>query len=192
MNQTVSPAEAAQRFAHSGLAALCEIAAFYRIAADPAYLAKELALQGERGRRPISSARRESIGLKARIIENPSAARLAGAPTPAILRRKDGGYLVLGGETAGGDWRIVDPVNPHRAAKSRSTNCSRKSGRTDPGRAAIFTARGSIRALSASCGSRLRSGATASRSPTCWSPRSSCRFSRSSRRCSSRSSSTRC
>src|SRR5271165_4387850 len=110
LNQNVPPDRASEPLHHSGLRALCGIAAFYRIAADPAYLAKELALASDEAEANDLVRAAKSIGLKARIIENPTAARLAGAPTPAILRRKDGGYLVLGGETAGGDWRIVDPV----------------------------------------------------------------------------------
>ncbi len=110
LNQNVPPDRASEPLHHSGLRALCGIAAFYRIAADPAYLAKELALASDEVEANDLVRAAKSIGLKARIIENPTAARLAGAPTPAILRRKDGGYLVLGGETAGGDWRIVDPV----------------------------------------------------------------------------------
>src|SRR5271157_3847257 len=110
LNQYVAPEGPSWQAAHTGLKALCGIAAYYRIAADPAHLVEELALQdaGVSDKDLVRAAK--SIGLKARIIENPSAERLAGAPVPAILRRKDGGYLVLGGRTAGGDWRIVDPV----------------------------------------------------------------------------------
>ena len=110
MNQTVSPAEAVPLIAPSGLAALCGIAAYYRIAADPAHLAKELALQGgEAGDRDIVRAAR-LIGLKARVVENPSAKRVSCAPAPALLRCKDGGYLVFGGRTPAGLWRVVDPT----------------------------------------------------------------------------------
>ncbi len=101
---------AAERLADSGLRALCGIASYYRIAADPAHLATELALHGgEAGEKDLVRAA-ALIGLKARIVENPSAARLAAAPVPAILRLKSGGYCILGGETPGGLLRIVDPV----------------------------------------------------------------------------------
>jgi subfamily B ATP-binding cassette protein HlyB/CyaB len=50
------------------------------------------------------------IGLKARVVENPSAERLAGAPVPAMLRLRTGDYCILGGETTSGLFRIVDPV----------------------------------------------------------------------------------
>ena len=110
MNQTVPPNQSAEPVASSGLAALCGIAAFYRIAADPAHLAKELALgAGEVIDRDLIRAA-QAIGLKARIVTDPSAKRLSVAPVPALLRRKAGGYLILGGQTANGLWRVVDPL----------------------------------------------------------------------------------
>ena len=110
MNQTVPPNPSAEPADPSGLRALCGIAAYYRIAADPIHLAKELALpMCEAGVKDLARAA-NMIGLKARIIETPSPARLAAAPVPAILKLRTGGYCVLGGETASGDYRIVDPV----------------------------------------------------------------------------------
>ena len=110
MNQTVPPDHSTGSLESTGLRALCGIAAYYRVAADPAHLAKELALP------PVEASAQDLvraanlIGLKARVIENPSAARLAGAPVPAILRLKSGGYIVFGGETPAGNWRVVDPI----------------------------------------------------------------------------------
>ena len=100
MNENVPPDAASEPLRHSGLSALCGIAAFYRIAADPGPLAKELALPGDEASPRDLIRAAKSIGLKARIIENPSTDRLAGAPVPAILRRKGGGYLILGGAAA--------------------------------------------------------------------------------------------
>ena len=100
----------AQPLPQTGLMALCGIAAYYRIAADPVWLAKELALQGvDANERDLVRAA-QMVGLKARIIANPSASRLSGAPVPAVLKLKRGGYAVFGGETASGDYRVVDPV----------------------------------------------------------------------------------
>ena len=110
MNQSVPSGIAAEPLTQTGLAALCAIAAYYRIAADPAWLAKELALQGaDAGEKELVRAAK-MVGLKARIVENPTASRLAGAPVPSLLKLKSGGYVVLGGETAKGDFRIVEPV----------------------------------------------------------------------------------
>ena len=53
----------------SGLPALCGIAAYFRIAADPAYLHRELALQdGEARAEDILRAAR-LVGLKARLVD---------------------------------------------------------------------------------------------------------------------------
>jgi subfamily B ATP-binding cassette protein HlyB/CyaB len=110
MNQAASATDSDAIPQHSGLRALCGIAAYYRIAADPAHLAKELALPlGEVGDRDLVRAAR-LIDLKARVVEGLSVARLAAAPVPAILRLKNGSHCVFGGETSGGDYRIVDPV----------------------------------------------------------------------------------
>jgi subfamily B ATP-binding cassette protein HlyB/CyaB len=128
LNQYVPPEGPSSQAVHTGLRALCGIAAYYRIAADPAHLVKELALSdAEAGHRDLVRAAK-IIGLKARIVENPSAERLAGAPVPAILRLKTGGYCIFGGETASGDFRIVDPVT--RAAREMSLDELR--AETDP------------------------------------------------------------
>jgi subfamily B ATP-binding cassette protein HlyB/CyaB len=110
MNQTVPPDRSASPLDYSGFRALCGIAAFYRIAADPAHLQRELALhEREPAEKDIVRAA-ATIGLKARIVENVSGARLAGMPVPAIIRLKGAGFYVFGGKTPTGLWRIVDPV----------------------------------------------------------------------------------
>jgi ABC-type bacteriocin/lantibiotic exporter with double-glycine peptidase domain len=61
----------------SGLSALCGIAAYFRIVADPAYLHRELALpQGDVRPEDILRAAR-LVGLKARRVDNLNAARLS-------------------------------------------------------------------------------------------------------------------
>jgi subfamily B ATP-binding cassette protein HlyB/CyaB len=118
MNQTVPPSQTAEAIAPSGLTALCAIAAYYRIGADPGHLAKELVLRDVEASEHDLVRAAKLIGLKARIVENPSPKRLACAPVPALLRRKDGGYLILGGQNPAGLWRVVDPVT--RAAQEVS------------------------------------------------------------------------
>ena len=94
----------------SGLPALSGIAAYFRIAADPAYLHRELALpEGEAQPEAILRAAR-LVGLKARLIEKLTAARLSTLPTPCILRLRDGGYVVFGGVNKESQARIVDPL----------------------------------------------------------------------------------
>src|SRR6202011_2192376 len=74
----------------TGLRALCGIAAFYRIAADPAHLSRELALQGRIAAESDLVRAAAAIGLKARIVERIDEARLRTLPTPAIVRCGDG------------------------------------------------------------------------------------------------------
>ncbi len=94
----------------SGLMALCGIAAYYRIGADPAHLHKELALFARAATEPDLVGAAHLVGLKARVVENPSEKRLAGVPVPAILPLAAGGFCIFSGKTASGLWRIVDPA----------------------------------------------------------------------------------
>ncbi|MCP1845514.1 subfamily B ATP-binding cassette protein HlyB/CyaB [Bradyrhizobium sp. USDA 4524] len=93
----------------TGLAALCGIAAYYRIAANPASLARELALHGRAEPRDVIRAAKLT-GLKARLVSKPSIRRIASVPLPAITRLQDGKFVVLGGRTPSGLIRIVDPI----------------------------------------------------------------------------------
>lgn len=94
----------------SGLRSLCGIAAFYRIAADPKHLAKELALTGRlSGERDLIRAA-AMIGLKARIVGRLTPKRLEAMPVPAIVRVADGSFQVFGGKNPSGKFRLVDPV----------------------------------------------------------------------------------
>ena len=94
----------------SGLVALAGIAGYYRIAADWRHLSNELALRGSAAFHKDIVRAAKLIGLKARVIENPSSSRLAAAPVPAIVRLKSGAYWVLTGKMGEDLFRIVDPV----------------------------------------------------------------------------------
>ncbi len=110
MNQPFFRNASGGAITHSGLKALCGVAAYYRIAVNPGHFVKELALgDGEASERDLVRAAR-MIGLKARIVARPSPERVASAPTPAILRLKSGLYCLLAGETASGLFRIIDPI----------------------------------------------------------------------------------
>ena len=96
--------------ADSGLRALCGIAAYYRIAADPVHLQRELALSGrEAGVTDLMRAS-QTIGLKARRVSRTNEKQLVATPTPAIGRLRAGGFVVFGGRLPDGRLRIVDPV----------------------------------------------------------------------------------
>src|SRR5580704_15416435 len=94
-----------------GLRALCGIAAYYRIGADPVQLARELAL-GDRAADEsdlIRAAR--MVGLKARLVGKVNAERLKTLPAPAIVRMTGGALMVFGGINPSGLCRSVDPIS---------------------------------------------------------------------------------
>jgi subfamily B ATP-binding cassette protein HlyB/CyaB len=51
------------------------------------------------------------IGLKSRLIKNPTAKRLRSIPTPAIVRMHDGTWWIFRGEATDDEYKLVDPVN---------------------------------------------------------------------------------
>ncbi len=93
-----------------GLRALCGIAAYYRIGADPVQLARELALGARQADEADLIRAAMHIGLKARLVVKVTAARLATLPTPAIVR-VNGALMVVGGRNPSGLFRLVDPIS---------------------------------------------------------------------------------
>ncbi len=93
-----------------GLQGLCGIAAYFRVSANPAVLARELAL----ARRPsvaedlVRAA--NIIGLQARWDSGFSYKSLSKLPVPSLLQMRDVGFVVYGGRLNDGRWRMVDPV----------------------------------------------------------------------------------
>ena len=104
----------------TGLQALCAVAAYFRIGADPAHLGRELALQDRVANERDIVRAAQAIGLKARIVERIGPDRLRSLPTPAIARCKDGSFQVFGGVNAAGICRLVDPVT--RVARELSVD----------------------------------------------------------------------
>jgi ATP-binding cassette, subfamily B, bacterial HlyB/CyaB len=109
LNQNLLGQTRGEPITHSGLRALCGIAAYYRIAADPLNLARDLAIFGRDASENDLLRAAKIIGLKAQIVR-PSWRRLARAPTPAILRLKSGDYCIFTGQTPSGLFRVVDPI----------------------------------------------------------------------------------
>jgi ATP-binding cassette, subfamily B, bacterial HlyB/CyaB len=95
----------------AGLRALCGIAAYYRVAADPGHLSRELALQDRPANENEIVRAALLIGLKAKLVVKLTAKRLASLPTPAIVRLKNGSFQVLGGKNPSGLYRLVDPIS---------------------------------------------------------------------------------
>ena len=79
----------------TGLISLCGIAAFFRIAADPEKLKRELSLQGRAAGADDLIRASRLIGLKARVVRGITPARLARVPLPAIVQTNDGGFSVF-------------------------------------------------------------------------------------------------
>ena len=75
----------------------------------------QISYQMAQGRTPPNGAdvvrAAQMIGLKARLIANPSLRRLRSAPTPALARLQDGSWWIFGGETTPGQYRMFDPIS---------------------------------------------------------------------------------
>ena len=94
----------------AGLRALCSIAAYYRIAADPAHLQRELAIVGREATASDLLRAGKLIGLKVRMVRRTSEKALTATPAPAIARLTDGDFVIYGGRLPNGLFRIIDPV----------------------------------------------------------------------------------
>ncbi len=94
----------------TGLRAICGIAGYYRIAADPHQLERELALTGRISSEDDLVRAARLLGLKARVVRGIGWKRLLRVPLPAILRLGDGSFTVLVARGPGGECRIVNPI----------------------------------------------------------------------------------
>ena len=95
MNQHIR--ETAIKTAQSGLRAICGIAGFYRISAEPDQLNHQLGLTGKQTTSADLVRAAQSLGLKARLLQAIDVNRLARIPTPAVLRLRTGEYALFGG-----------------------------------------------------------------------------------------------
>ena len=126
MKQTVLPASEATPL-DPGLRALCGIAAYYRIGADPLQLARELAL-GNRASDEFDLIRAaQLIGMRARLVAGADVERMGRMPTPAIVRLKSGALTVFGGRGPSGLCRLVDPIT-HAASELPLEELARETG----------------------------------------------------------------
>jgi subfamily B ATP-binding cassette protein HlyB/CyaB len=110
-----------------GLRALCGIAAYYRIAADPVQLARELALGAREANEGDLIRAAKLVGMRARLVEKVTAERLATLPTPAIVRMGSGAFMVFGGRNPSGLCRLVDPIS-HAAHETPLDDLARDIG----------------------------------------------------------------
>src|SRR5271169_6321925 len=110
-----------------GLRALCGIAAYYRIGADPVQLARELALGAHEANEGDLIRAAKLVGMRARLVEKVTAERLATLPTPAIVRIASGAFMVFGGRNPSGLCRLVDPIS-HAVQEATLEDLARDSG----------------------------------------------------------------
>src|SRR5262249_57412917 len=96
--------------ADSGLAALCGISAYYRIAANPSELRRRLALGDQPADFPDLVRAAQALGLRARWVRRLGKQRLGGLPAPCLVRVKGAGIQVYGGKTPDKLHRLVDPI----------------------------------------------------------------------------------
>ena len=111
----------------AGLRALCGIAAYYRIGADPVQLARELALGDREADESDLIRAARIVGLKARLVGKVTAERLATLPAPAIVRTASGALMVFGGRNPSGLCRLVDPIS-HAAQEAPIEDVAREIG----------------------------------------------------------------
>ena len=109
MNEMSSVAANAPQL-DSGLVAVCAVAGYYRIAADPHHLQRELALQGRTADEGDVVRAAMQTGLKARIVTKLNDKRIKTLPVPAIARMKEGGFVVFSGLMPTGKYRLVDTI----------------------------------------------------------------------------------
>jgi subfamily B ATP-binding cassette protein HlyB/CyaB len=109
MNRPVGP-EVIATPVDTGLRAIVGIAGYYRIAADPHQLERELALTGRLSNEDDLVRAARLVGLKARVVRGIRAQRLRSVPVPTILRLNDGSFTVLIARGPAGECRIVNPI----------------------------------------------------------------------------------
>ena len=109
MNRPVGPEVIAAPI-DTGLRAVVGIAGYYRIAADPHQLERELALTGRLSNEDDLVRAARLIGLKARVVRGIGWKRLLSIPTPAIVRLNDGSFSILIARAPTGECRIVNPI----------------------------------------------------------------------------------
>jgi subfamily B ATP-binding cassette protein HlyB/CyaB len=93
----------------AGLLALCQVAAFYRVAADPAQLQHQLALRGRAAQSDDIVRAARTLGFRARIVRSPSLARLRRIPVPALVELP-AGFAIFGGFDPEDRVRLMDPL----------------------------------------------------------------------------------
>src|SRR5260370_37786774 len=85
---------------NGGLLALAQVAAFHGVQTTPRQLVHELTLGNQPADAEDLVRAAKLIGLKARIVRDPTAKRLRGIPVPALIKLRDGRWAIFGMEKA--------------------------------------------------------------------------------------------
>ena len=101
----------ATRRLSGGLMAVAQIAGYHGVQTSPAELAHELALADAPPAGEDLARAAKLLGLKARVIRDPTARRLRGIPVPAIIKQRNGNWAIFGIETTPGRYRLVNPMS---------------------------------------------------------------------------------
>jgi hypothetical protein len=135
--QRDSEAQALAERLDARLAALSLIAGYYRIAADPAQLRRQLALTGRLAGAEDLIRAANLLQLKSRVIRGVTAKRLGAIPYPAILALKDGGFTVLAVAADKGKVRLEQEAKRALANATAAANAAQAPS-TAPGQAESF------------------------------------------------------
>lgn len=109
-NPSLAATTAIHALSDSGLATLCAIAQYFRIASEPASLARELALGVGHADGLALQRGARLLGLRSRAIRARDYKRLASIPVPAIVQTVRGEFVIFSGLTPAGLFRLMDPV----------------------------------------------------------------------------------
>jgi subfamily B ATP-binding cassette protein HlyB/CyaB len=88
---------------------------YYRIAAVPTQLRRQLALTASSANAEDLVREANILDLKSRLLRGVTAKRLAAIPYPAVMGLKEGGFAILSPGSAKGRLRLGDPIG--RAAR---------------------------------------------------------------------------
>ena len=94
----------------TGLFSLAMVAAYYRIACDPAQMAHDLGLGGRQANAEDIFRAARRVGLKSRVLRAQDIKRLQAVSLPAIVGLKDGSFGILTHRLDDGRMRLVNPV----------------------------------------------------------------------------------
>jgi ATP-binding cassette, subfamily B, bacterial HlyB/CyaB len=94
----------------TGLVCLAMVAAYYRLACDPAQVAHDLGLGGRSANAEDIFRGARRLGLKSRVLHGQTGNRLRSMALPAILRLKDHSFAIVTHRFDDGRMRLLHPV----------------------------------------------------------------------------------